>query len=114
MRDESSIENKSNIIRKLLINSIVQTEMNLATEHSVSEYVNLLEKNIPYFPKGNALVLGLGGGVVSNMLIEHSYKVKGVEFDERIIQVAKKFFYLNNSTEVVCDDARHFINITSE
>ncbi len=97
-------------VRKLLINTIVQTEMDVASRKSVSAYVNLLERNLDGFPAGKALVLGLGGGLVANMLAEHQYQVKGVEFDQRVIDMAKHFFYLNPSVETVCDDARHFLN----
>ncbi len=98
------------MIRKLLINTIVQTEMNTDTKASVSDYVRLLESNLPYFPKGKALVLGLGGGVVSNMLAGKGYSVTGVEFDQRIIEMSKRFFYLDASVTTVCDDARHYLN----
>lgn len=105
--------NPSVMIRKLLINTIVQTEMDTETKASVSEYVKLLENNLPYFPKGKALVLGLGGGVVSNMMADHQYQVTGVEFDRRIIDMSKRFFYLDPSVTTVCDDARHYINTSS-
>lgn len=110
IREESSVANPQVLIRKLLINSIIQTEMNLTNLLSVSEYIHLLEKNLAYMPKGNALILGLGGGLVSNTFHNNRYKVTGVEFDERIIKMAKTFFYLNDSVKTVCDDARHFIN----
>lgn len=110
IRDEPSESNVSLVIRKLLINNIIQTEMNLGTKQSVSEYIRLLQKNLLYFPKGKALVLGLGGGLVSNILHDNNYRVTGVEFDERIISMAQQFFYLNDSVNTVCDDARHFIN----
>ncbi len=114
IRDEPSRVNESVMIRKLLINTIVQTEMNTENKQSVSEYVRLLEKNSSYFPKGKALVLGLGGGVVSNLLVNYHYSVTGVEFDQRIIDMAKRFFYLNPSVKTVCDDARHYINTSNE
>ena len=114
IREEPSRANESVLIRKLLINTIVQTEMNVDNKASVSEYVHLLEKNSIYFPKGEALVLGLGGGVVSNMLTDKGYRVTGVEFDERIIDMAKRFFYLNSAVKTVCDDARHFINVSDK
>lgn len=110
IRNEPSEANSSIIVRKLLINTIVQTEMNVDSKESVSEYIHLLEKNLTYFPKGKALVLGLGGGLVSNLFQQNNYRVTGVEFDERIISVAKQFFYLSDSIKTVCDDARHFIN----
>ncbi len=114
VRDEPSESNDAMIIRKLLINTTIQTEMNLKSGQSVSEYVRLLEKNIRYFPKGKALLLGLGGGVVANMLHSHDYKVTAIEFDERIIKMAKQFFYLNDSIKTVCADARYFINQPKE
>lgn len=113
IREEPSRANPSLTIRKLLINTIVQTEMNIDTKASVSDYVKLLENNLPHFPKGRALVLGLGGGVVANTLAAHGYSVTGVEFDQRIIDMAKRFFYLDASVTTVCDDARHYINTPS-
>jgi predicted membrane-bound spermidine synthase len=110
IRDEPNESNASVVIRKLLINNIIQTEMNMETKQSVSEYIRLLQKNLLYFPKGKALILGLGGGLVSNILAENHYQVTGVEFDERIINMAKQFFYLDDDVKTVCDDARHFIN----
>jgi predicted membrane-bound spermidine synthase len=110
VRDEPSQSNESVIIRKLLINNTIQTEMQLASRQSVSEYVHLLERNTLYFPKGKALVLGLGGGVVANMLKDKNYDVTAVEFDPRIIDMAKQFFYLNDSVKTLCEDARYYIN----
>lgn len=96
--------------RKLLVNNIVQTEMDMRSGNSLSAYVNLLDFNIDTVVGKNALVLGLGGGVTSNLLVKKGYKVTGVELDERIIDVAKKYFNLNQNVNAVCDDARHFIN----
>ena len=100
--------------RKLLVNNVVQTEMDLKTGHSLSEYVKILDANISLVNKQKALVLGLGGGVTSTMLFEKGFEVTGVELDERIIEIAKKYFYLGNKVNSVCDDARHFINISNE
>lgn len=110
VRDEPSASNESVIIRKLLINNTIQTEMQLETKQSVSEYVRLVDKNCLYFPKGKALILGLGGGVVANLFQEHHYTVTAVEFDNRIIDMANQFFFLNDSVKTVCADARYYIN----
>lgn len=110
IRDEPNQANPEISNRLLLVNNIVQTEMNLATKQPVIEYTQLLKKNLVYMPHGSALVLGLGGGVVSNLLYESGYQVTSVEFDERIIELSKRFFFLHDSIRVICDDARHFIN----
>lgn len=114
IRDEPSYNNSSIIVRELLINNTIQTEMNLETKTSVSEYVRLVEKNLLYFPKGKALVLGLGGGVVANLLQDHSFNVTAVEFDERIIEMSKRFFSLNDKVKTICADARYYINNSNE
>lgn len=114
VRDEPGYNNPNDIVRKLLINNTIQTEMNLETKQSASEYVRLVEKNIMYFPKGKALILGLGGGVVANMFQTHAYDVTAVEFDERIIDMSKRFFFLNDSIKTVSADARYFINHCKE
>jgi predicted membrane-bound spermidine synthase len=108
--DDSIVSNDSvKVIRKLLVNQVVQTEMDLRTKTSVSEYVKILDTNI--LPShGNALVLGLGGGVTSNLFFQKGYHVTGVEFDERIIHLANTYFFLNKKVKTSCDDARHFIN----
>ncbi len=114
VRDEPSYTDASVTIRKLLINNIVQTEMDVVTKQSVSQYIQLMEKNLSHFPKGKALVLGLGGGIVANKLMNHHYSVTAVEFDARIIDMARQFFYLNDSVNAINDDARHYINQCSE
>ena len=50
IRDEPAYNNSSIIVRELLINNTIQTEMNLETMESVSEYVRLLKKKLLYFP----------------------------------------------------------------
>ena len=99
------------ILRVLSVNDIVQSEMDLKTEKSVSQYVNIIEQLLPSQDSAKkALVLGMGAGLTSNLLETFNYKVTAVEFDERIIQVAKKFFKLSQTVDVVHDDARRFIN----
>ena len=114
IRDEPNQNDSSIIERKLLINNIVQTEMNLQNHQSVSDYVRLLDRNKMFFPKGKMLILGLGGGVVANMFQDETYDVTAVEFDERIIEMSKRFFYLNDSIKTICSDARYYINHSSE
>jgi predicted membrane-bound spermidine synthase len=98
-------------VRLLRVNNIFQTEMNLKTKHSVSSYVSLLDTLIPRaVGSKNALVLGLGGGLTANLLEEKKYKTDAVEIDERIIEVAKNFFFLNKNVNAIEEDARYFLN----
>lgn len=104
-------KSKFTIIRKLLVNNVVQTEMDLTNNTSVSQYIRLLDTNLVLNAKGNALVLGLGGGLTSNVMVAKGYAVDGVELDGRIIDAAKTYFKLNPSVNTIEDDARHYINI---
>ena len=110
IRDEPSSYNPDILIRKLLINNIIQTEMILYNHEPVTPYIKLLDKNLSFLPKGKALVLGLGGGITSNVLIENGYETEAVEFDPRISDAAKHFFFLNQKVITYNDDARHFLN----
>jgi predicted membrane-bound spermidine synthase len=97
--------------RILSINAIVQSEMDLSTKRSLSNYIHVLDSLIPFTttPK-EALVLGLGAGLSSNLLVRKNYKTSGIEFDERIIDAAKNYFYLDKRLETTCADARYFLN----
>ncbi len=100
-------------IRFLKVNDIIQSEMNLATGLSVSDYVRVFDTLSSGFPPGSkALILGLGAGLTSNLLSDRKFHVQAVEFDARVIFAAKKYFSLDKGVELVNDDARYFLNIT--
>jgi len=109
-------------VRTLKINDIIQTEMDKLSGKSVSAYINLLDTLMPSselqnnacLPARQALVLGLGGGLTANLLSQKKYKVTGVEFDERIIEVSKNYFNLDKNIECVCEDARYYLNHTNK
>jgi hypothetical protein len=88
--------------------------MNINSGKSNSDYINLIQKNMPLIPRGKALILGLGGGLVANLFIENHYNVTGIEFDQRIIDCAYTLFGMDKRVKSICDDARHFLNITKE
>lgn len=106
--------NKENY-RILTINDIVQTEMSLKDRSSVSEYVRLLDSLIPSVNLVRpALVLGLGGGLTANLLQKKGYTTDGVEFDERIIEAARNYFYLDTNVRSYYEDARYFLNTSKK
>lgn len=102
---------KKRTVRILRVNNIIQSEMDIASGRSVSEYVKLFDTLVPFSaaPK-NALVLGLGGGLVANLLVEKNYTTDGVELDNRIIDAARKYFYLDEKVNTMLVDARYFLN----
>ena len=62
----------------------------------------------------NILILGVAGGSVIKTLVKEigfEGKIVGVEIDKEIIQLAKKYFDLqeNNNLEIIIDDAANFV-----
>lgn len=98
--------------RFLLVNNTWQTAViNRPPYFSMFEYVYYFYPIINSFPKGSkALVFGLGGGSIVKKFQEAGFEVKVVDIDKRLKQVATKYFDLDPSTEVVIDDARHYLN----
>jgi spermidine synthase len=102
-------DTSSETVRYLLINNIIQSCVDVKTNHSKLKYSEVLEKNIfTISPDAKtALVLGLGGGVISNILTKKNIQVTAVELDSRVIDVAKKYFYTSDKVNILEDDARH-------
>lgn len=98
-------------IRKLLINKTVQTEMDLSTKRSVSDYIKMIDSIVTTGnEKRKALVLGLGGGLLANLVLKKNFDVDAVEFDPRITEVAKNNFELSPSVNCFNADARTYLN----
>ena len=65
--------------------------------------------------KSDALILGLGGGTLANQLNSAlGLKVDAVEFDARILKVAKRYFGLSKAVNTIIDDARHYLETTDK
>jgi predicted membrane-bound spermidine synthase len=99
-------------LRELTVNQITQSVWTESGDY-VLDYVNLIYNLTDTFKVNkneNALILGMGGGTLANLLANKNYHVDAIEFDNRIIEAAKKYLHLNKSINVYNDDARHFIN----
>lgn len=66
-------------------------------------------------PEGsNVLVAGLGGGILINHLLELNFNIDCIEFDKRMIGVAKKYMGMRAGVNVDVDDFRHYINYSDK
>ena len=98
-------------VRLLKINDIIQTEMDCESRLSVSKYIEVIDSLVPKSKsRSTALVLGLGGGLTSNLLVKKNYQTDAVEFDPRIIQASLNYFDLNKNVNYYCEDARRYLN----
>lgn len=101
--------------RTLFVNRVIQTSYNIKNRrYNDHDYFNVTEDVLTKFPKDSKLLLlGLGGGVIASDAIKKGIRVDAVELDERIIKVARTYFALPDDVNVIKDDARRFINNTS-
>jgi predicted membrane-bound spermidine synthase len=101
--------------RWLFVNRISQTMYDsLANESNQEEkyftYVYRITDYVDSFPKTTrVLLLGLGGGSCAKQMNNMGFTVDVCELDQRIAEVAKKYFYLSNQVNITVDDARHYI-----
>jgi spermidine synthase len=102
-------DTSNEMVRYLLINNIIQSCVDVKTNQSKLPYSNILVENLSLVNPNakTALVLGLGGGVLSNLLVKKNIQVTAVELDSRVIDVAKKYFNLSSQVNIIADDARH-------
>ncbi|MCB0675914.1 MAG: fused MFS/spermidine synthase [Saprospiraceae bacterium] len=97
--------------RGLVVNNTLQTVMNLEDpDYDFWPYTRYIPLFAAAYPEGSkALLLGMGGGTLVDRLDDLQMDLEVVEIDERIRRVAVEYFGLDPSTEVIIDDARHFL-----
>ncbi len=102
--------------RVLFVNRMGQTNINMLTNNSNWSYIIFASAVASKLPENsNALVLGLGGGSMAGMLHNNlKLKVDAVELDERIAEVARRYFFLSPEINVIVDDARHYLETTKK
>ncbi|MFH1319323.1 MAG: fused MFS/spermidine synthase [Bacteroidota bacterium] len=102
--------------RILFVNRMGQTFININTGRSRWSYVDYLISVASALPENSdVLLLGLGGGTIANQLQQTlKFNVDAVELDERMVNIARRFFSLDVNTNVIIDDARHYLESTEK
>ena len=106
------------------ISSGCQSEIDLKNVNSPSEeYIQLMIISLIYFPidqkEKEILIFGLGGGILPRSigLLQLNSHLTIVEIDPIVFQMAKKYFYFKNNSNinVIIQDAKDFMqNLSSE
>jgi spermidine synthase len=110
--------NDSTVDRTLFINRMGQTWVRITNGTSIASlwsYPGILKSLASCHGKqsSNALVLGLGGGIVPLFLSDKqnlNYTIDAVELDKDIIRFSKEYFSLPDDINVIEDDARRVLN----
>lgn len=101
----------SPVRRTLLINGILQGGIDLKTGMPYAKYIG----DLAYLGRslepdaGDALVLGLGAGLLAKELSARGVRVTAAELDPRVVYVARKFFGLPRAVDARIADARVFL-----
>lgn len=98
--------------RALIVNNTLQTFVGLENnyKYSIWNWSQYFPTAASIFPKGSkVLLLGLGGGTIVKQLNTLGFDVDVVEIDKRIGEISFDFFGLNRETNLIIDDARHYI-----
>jgi spermidine synthase len=102
--------------RYLFVNRIGQTCLDKDTFTSKwgdIYYVASICSKVP--EESDALILGLGGGALANILQNNlGFNVDAVELDRRIPEVARPYFGLSDKVNVIVDDGRHYLEETQK
>lgn len=107
----------SRIGRGLIVNNTLQTFVGLEhnLQYSIWNWAHYFPTAASVFPKGSkVLLLGLGGGTLVKQLQSLGFDTDVVEIDKRIRDVSFDYFNLDRSTNVVIDDARHYVRTTNK
>jgi len=101
--------------RVLFVNKQPQTNVLISNGYSIWPYVHAIAVVSSIKPPGSdALILGMGGGSAADEFLRLGFNVDACEIDERIVQVARNFFQLDQRCHVFIDDARHHIRMTKK
>lgn len=102
--------------RSLYVNNALESVMDPARpESSMMAYIYAFSNAASVFPKGtDALLLGLGGGSMAYRCRQFGMRTDIVEIDERLRDVAVDYFFLDPETNIIVDDARHYLNTTKK
>ncbi len=102
--------------RLLFINRMGQTNVNSTSNATKWDYIFFSTAILSRLPeKSKALLLGLGGGSLANMMEDNlKMEVDAVELDERMLSIAQDYFSLTPNVNSIVDDARHYIETTTK
>jgi spermidine synthase len=102
--------------RILLVDGAVHSQADTLSWQSPLEYVAVMDLAMYMFDrKGEALLVGLGGGSIVKNLVDRGWTVDAVEIDPEIVRLAHTYFGLRSDEAVVHTmDGRRFLRETTK
>ncbi|MDT8308601.1 MAG: fused MFS/spermidine synthase [Bacteroidales bacterium] len=105
------LNDKSVKPRGLLVNNTWQTIYNRNDGKSLLDYVYFITPLLKNAPADNkdALLVGLGGGMLAREMLHAGYSLDVVEIDKRLEILARRYFDMKPGADIIIDDGRHYI-----
>lgn len=102
--------------RGLIVNNTWQTLYNRTDNENLLDYIYFMKPLMSRFQgnSGDALLVGLGGGMLAREMQKTGLQVEVVEIDGRLSKLAKRYFGLDPRLPVIIDDGRRYINQTQK
>ncbi len=99
----------------VFVNNISQTMYDPGAKEKYFTYNYRIRSLMEPFPVNTKLLLcGMGGGSMINILEDKNLKIQVCELDERMPEIARKYFGLKDTIAITIDDARHYIRTSEE
>lgn len=98
--------------RVLSVNNTFQSQVSSENpKYNLWDWSILFSSIASVKPEGSDLLLmGLGGGMLYHQFDRSGFEIDVVEFDERIKDLAIKYFAVPSNENIIVDDARRYIN----
>lgn len=104
--------------RALYVNRVPQTTIDLGTGEALfSPYIDFVDYATGPAGKGDALLLGLGGGNLVRRFRVQGRKVDVCELDARVVEASRNYFHRDRGdagSRYFTDDARHYLRSTPD
>ncbi|MEH6825258.1 MAG: fused MFS/spermidine synthase [Motiliproteus sp.] len=103
-------------IREMMIDGLIQGGVDMTDGQSIYAYPYFLTL-LPYALKpqiDTALVIGLGAGIVPRWLEQRGITTDVVDIDAAVFDFAERYFKVNISGKKVAQDARYFLQNSSD
>ena len=104
------VDDQERGVRLLLSDSSTISAVDLRTQEALFPYLYILEMLPRFHPQGrSALLIGLGGGHLPELLSKYGIETDSIEIDPEVARAARDYFGFKSSGRLILGDARYEI-----
>ena len=104
------VDDRERDVRFLLSDSSTISAVDLRTDEALFPYLYILEMLPRFHPRGRtALLIGLGGGHLPELLSRYGIETDSIEIDPEVARAARDYFGFEGTGRLIVGDARYQI-----